>query len=101
MRAFAHLLYRLTFTPGRNGKLTFMRASFARAPAPERGGALASLTGALDFNEAKPQFIRKAVEARMDSQLFALSYDYVGDLAETVALVWLARPGANREPELS
>jgi DNA ligase-1 len=25
----------------------------------------------------------------------------VGDLAETVALVWPARPGANREPELS
>src|SRR5439155_1830310 len=28
-------------------------------------------------------------------------YDYVGDMAETVALVWPARPGANREPELS
>ena len=36
----------------------------------------------------------------MDPQLFALSYDYVGDLAETVALVWPAKPGANREPEL-
>ena len=37
----------------------------------------------------------------MDPQLFGWSYDYVGDLAETVALVWPARPGANREPELS
>ena len=37
----------------------------------------------------------------MDPQLFWWSYDYVGDLAETVALVWPARPGANREPELS
>ena len=46
-------------------------------------------------------FIRKAVEERMDPQLFWWSYDYVGDLAETVALVWPARPGANREPELS
>ena len=36
----------------------------------------------------------------MDPQLFALSYDFVGDLAETVALVWPAKPGANREPEL-
>jgi len=41
------------------------------------------------------------VEARMDPVLFGWSYDYVGDLAETVALVWPARPGANREPELS
>jgi DNA ligase-1 len=37
----------------------------------------------------------------MDAQLFAWSYDYVGDLAETVALVWPEKPGANREPDLS
>ncbi|MBV9548402.1 MAG: cisplatin damage response ATP-dependent DNA ligase [Alphaproteobacteria bacterium] len=100
MRAFARLLDRLAFTPARNGKLTLLRDYFSAAPDPERGWALASLTGALTFNEAKPQFIRKAVEARMDGVLFSLSYDYVGDLAETVALVWPALPGANREPEL-
>src|SRR5262249_30532887 len=27
--------------------------------------------------------------------------DFVGDLAETVALIWPAKPGANREPDLS
>jgi hypothetical protein len=73
----------------------------ARDPDPERGWVLAALTGALSFNAAKPAFIRKAVESRMDAQLFAWSYDYVGDLAETVALVWPERPGANREPDLS
>ncbi|HSZ73534.1 MAG TPA: cisplatin damage response ATP-dependent DNA ligase, partial [Rhizomicrobium sp.] len=62
---------------------------------------LAALSGALSFDTAKPSFIRKAIEARMDETLFALSYDYVGDLAETVALVWPAKPGANREPDLS
>jgi len=45
--------------------------------------------------------IRKAVEARVDPQLFRWSYDYVGDLAETAALIWPAKPGANREPELN
>ena len=30
--------------------------------------------------------------------LLALSYDYVGDLAETVALIWPARDGANAPP---
>ncbi|MEI9932617.1 MAG: cisplatin damage response ATP-dependent DNA ligase [Rhizomicrobium sp.] len=101
MRAFAHLLDRLAFTPGRNGKLVLVRDFLRTQPDPERGWALASLTGALSFDAAKPGFIRKAVEARMDPQLFALSYDHVGDLAETVALVWPAKPGANREPELS
>ncbi|HEY2070131.1 MAG TPA: cisplatin damage response ATP-dependent DNA ligase [Rhizomicrobium sp.] len=101
MRAFAHLLDRLAFTPGRNGKLVLVRDFLRDQPDPERGWALASLTGALSFDVAKPGFIRKAVEARMDPELFALSYDHVGDLAETVALVWPAKPGANREPDLS
>jgi DNA ligase-1 len=100
MRAFARLLDQLSFTPSRNAKLTLLRDYLAGAPDPERGWALASLTGALRFDAAKPAFIRKAAEARQDPQLFALSYDFVGDLAETVALVWPARPGANREPEL-
>ncbi len=101
MRAFAELLDRLSLTASRNAKLTLLRDHFAGAPDPDRGWALAALTGDLTFDAAKPAFIRKAVEARMDPVLFGWSYDYVGDLAETVALVWPARPGANREPELS
>ncbi len=101
MRGFANLLDRLAFTPQRNGKLTLLRDFMRDTPDPERGWALASLTGELAFDAAKPAFIRKAVEARMDGALFAMSYDYVGDLAETVALVWPAKPGANRQPELS
>ena len=101
MRAFARLLDRFAFTPARNGKLTLLSDYFREAPDPERGWALAALTGALSFEAAKPSFIRKAVESRMDAALFHLSYDYVGDLAETVALVWPAKHGANREPELS
>jgi DNA ligase-1 len=100
MKAFARLLDQLAFTPSRNAKLTLLRDYLGSAPDPERGWALASLTGALSFDAAKPGFIRKAAEARLDPQLFALSYDFVGDLAETVALVWPSRPGANREPEL-
>ncbi len=101
MRGFANLLDRLAFTPQRNGKLTLLRDFMRDTADPERGWALAALTGELSFDAAKPAFIRKAVEARMDGQLFAMSYDYVGDLAETVALVWPATPGANREPDLS
>jgi DNA ligase-1 len=101
MRAFAELLDRLSLTASRNAKLTLVRDYLRAAPDPDRGWALAALTGDLSFNAAKPAFIRKAVEARMDPLLFRWSYDYVGDLAETVALVWPAKPGANREPELS
>ncbi|MFN4178455.1 cisplatin damage response ATP-dependent DNA ligase [Phenylobacterium sp.] len=101
MRAFAHLLDRLALTASRNAKLTLVRDFLREQPDPDRGWALATLTGELTFSAAKPAAIRKAVEARMDPVLFGWSYDYVGDLAETVALVWPAVPGANREPDLS
>ena len=101
MRAFVDLLDRLSLTASRNAKLTLVRDYLATTPDPDRGWALAALTGDLSFSAAKPAFIRKAVEERMDAVLFRWSYDYVGDLAETVALVWPTRPGANREPELS
>ena len=101
MRAFAELLDRLSLTASRNAKLTLVTDYLRETPDPDRGWALAALTGDLSFDAAKPAFIRKAVEERMDPQLFWWSYDYVGDLAETVALVWPARPGVNREPQLS
>ena len=101
MRAFARLLDRLSLTASRNAKLVLVRDFLKSQPDPDRGWALAAMTGELTFSAAKPAAIRKAVEARMDPVLFRWSYDYVGDLAETVALVWPAERGANREPELS
>ncbi|MGZ9100701.1 MAG: cisplatin damage response ATP-dependent DNA ligase, partial [Brevundimonas sp.] len=102
MRAFAELLDRLSLTASRNAKLVLLRDYLRVTPDPDRGWALAALTGDLTFDAAKPAMIRKAVEARVDPVLFGWSYDYVGDLAETVALIWPGDPDRrpNREPEL-
>ena len=88
MIRFAQLLEALTFTPARNGKLRLIEEYFSDTPDPERGWALASLTGELVFREAKPAALRDLVYSRVDRELFGWSYDYVGDLAETVALIW-------------
>ena len=103
MRAFAELLDRVSLTASRNAKLVLLRDYLRMTPDPDRGWALAALTGGLSFAEAKPAMIRKAVEGRVDPVLFGWSYDYVGDLAETVALIWPTDPDyrPNREPELS
>ncbi len=101
MRAFAALLDRLVYTPQRNGKLRLIADYFRHAPDPDRGWALAALSDGLDFKGAKPALIRALVEERTDPVLFRWSYDYVGDLAETVALIWPERPGANRPPSLA
>jgi DNA ligase-1 len=99
MKDFAELLERLLFSPGRNSKIALLRDYFARRPDPERGYALAAIAGALDFPGAKPAALRAMAESRTDPEIFALSYDFVGDLAETIALIW---PGisADAPPEL-
>jgi ATP-dependent DNA ligase len=90
---FAALLDALLFTPSRNGKLRLMGEYFAAAPDPERGWALAALTGELVFDEAKPSQVRALAAGRVDPELLGWSYDFVGDLAETVSLIWPAAPG--------
>src|SRR3954453_10382114 len=104
MNRFAELLDRLSFEPSRNNKLRLMTDYFRTTPDPERGYALAALTSALGFQHAKPGLIRALISERVDPTLFYMSYDYVGDLSETVALLWpepasmAAGAGHNRPP---
>ena len=103
MNRFAALLDRLAYEPSRNAKLRLLTGYFRETPDPERGYALAAITGALSFRHAKPGIIRALIAERTDSMLFALSYDYVGDLSETVALMWPVIPlpkgeGGGRRP---
>ncbi|THV24155.1 cisplatin damage response ATP-dependent DNA ligase [Peteryoungia ipomoeae] len=88
MKAFASLLDRLVLTPSRNGKLTLLTNYFRVTPDPDRGYALAALTDGLDIKGVKPALLKELVLERMDPILFQYSYDYVGDLAETISLVW-------------
>ena len=95
MQAFATLLDRLVLTPQRNAKLRLMADYFRTTPDPDRGNALAALTGDLDIPSVKPAMLRALVTARVDETLFYYSYDYVGDLAETIALIWPANAAAD------
>ncbi len=101
MIAFAELLERLVLTPSRNAKVALLRRYFATEPDPDRGIGLAAITGDLAFTAAKPGLIRDLAAARTDPVLFGWSYDYVGDLAETVALMWPATPTAAPPPRLA
>ncbi len=97
MMRFAELLDRLSYEPGRNNKLRLMTEYFRDTRDPERGWALAALTGALSFQHAKPGLIRALIAERTDPVLFELSHDYVGDLSETVALMWPGPHDAQRQ----
>lgn len=88
MRAFAELLDRLAFSPSRNAKLRLMQDYFRAAPDPDRGWALAILTGGLDLKLQVRKALSALMESRTDPELFRMSREYVGDTAETVALLW-------------
>ncbi|MEJ0075127.1 MAG: cisplatin damage response ATP-dependent DNA ligase [Alphaproteobacteria bacterium] len=98
MNHFAALLDRLAYEPSRNAKLRLMTDYFRATPDPDRGYALAAITGALSFRHAKPGIIRALIAERADPVLFELSWDYVGDLSETVALMWPVSPSTRSAP---
>ncbi|MBN9669354.1 cisplatin damage response ATP-dependent DNA ligase [Roseibium aggregatum] len=106
MRAFSELLDRLSLEPRRLAKEALLTRYFKDTPDPDRGYALAALTGGLSFKHAKPALLKSLIGERCDPQLFSLSYDFVGDLSETIALMW---PGSgtsqarspNEEPSLA
>jgi DNA ligase-1 len=98
MRAFSQLLDALVYTRSRNGKLKLIGDYLKRTPDPDRGVALAALTGTLDIPAVKSAVIRGLAEERVDPLLLGMSHNYVGDLAETVALLWPVPLG--NDPEL-
>ena len=91
MQAFSDLLARLIYTRSRNTKLRLIGEYLRVTADPDRGWALAALTGSLDLPGVKPALIRALIEDRVDPVLFRMSREFVGDTAETVALLWPVR----------
>ncbi len=88
MRAFSQLLDDLVYTRSRNTKLKLIGDYLRETPDPDRGYGLAALTGTLDIPAVKGAAVRAIAEERVDPVLLYMSRDYVGDMAETVALLW-------------
>jgi DNA ligase-1 len=88
MRAFSQLLDDLVYTRSRNTKLRLIGDYLKATPDPDRGYGLAALTGTLNIPAVKHAAVRAIAEERVDPVLLYMSRDYVGDMAETVALLW-------------
>jgi DNA ligase-1 len=85
---FAALVDALVYTRSRNGKLELIADYLRTTPDPDRGWALAALTDCLSFPAVKSSTIWSLMFERVDSVLWALSRDFVGDTAETASLLW-------------
>ncbi len=102
MRGFSALLDRLIYTRSRNTKLRLIADYLRATPDPDRGWSLAALTGEIDLPGVKPAAVRALIEARVDPVLYRMSREFLGDSAETVALLWPApspTPGPSPEGE--
>lgn len=88
MEEFAKLLENIIFSPSRNKKINLLVDYFRRTPNPERGYALSLLTSNFKFRYIRNSDLKEITKSRIDSTLFELSYDYVGDMAETISLIW-------------
>ena len=97
MENFAALLDALLYTRSRTAKLRLIADYLLATPDPDRGWALAALTGALDLKAVQPSLLKALMAERVDATLFALSHDFVGDMAETISLLW-PEPAGEKPP---
>jgi DNA ligase-1 len=92
MKRVAELFDALYFTQSHKSKSLLLREYLATAPDPERGYVIAMLAGELNFKFFKRNTIKQLMLERVDETLFALSYDYIGEMSETVAHLWPSLP---------
>ncbi|BBO29324.1 ATP-dependent DNA ligase [Alteromonas sp. I4] len=95
MQAFSELLENLYYTTASNEKQRLLLAYLKNTPDPDRGWAIAALAGTLRFEFFKRHTVKQLMLSRVDPDLFAMSYDYVGEVSETVAHLW---PDATEQP---
>jgi DNA ligase-1 len=100
MRAFADLLDRLYFTYSNLAKTALLHDYLRHTPDPDRGWAVAAIAGELRFDLFKRALVRDLIVERTDPTLFAMSYDYVGETAETVAHLWPPPPDQVSDQDL-
>ena len=98
MEEFAALIDALVYTRSRNRKLALIAEYLRETADPDRGWALAALTGELDFPAVKSSTVRNLMKERVDPVLWSLSRDFVGDTAETASLLWPEPEGFEHNP---
>lgn len=101
MKKFADLLNTLYFTSSHLDKASLLIDYFKSTPDPDRGYALAVMAGTLVFPTFKRTLIKELIQERIDPVLFELSYDYVGDMSDTIALLWQSNAPTEELPTLT
>ncbi len=92
MQAFAALLDRLYFSHSNLAKAAILSDYLRRTPDPDRGFAIGVIAGTVTFQLFKRALVNDLVSERVDPVLLGFSYDYIGEMPETVAHIWPPNP---------
>lgn len=101
MEEFSNLLEQLYYTAGTKAKAQLIADYIANTPDPDRGWAIAAMAGTLRFDFFKRNTVKKLITEHTDPALFAMSYDYVGEVSETVAHLWPYSEPTDNLPSLT
>lgn len=101
MEEFSNLLEQLYYTAGTKAKAQLIADYIANTPDPDRGWAIAAMAGTLRFDFFKRNTVKKLITEHTDPALFAMSYDYVGEVSETVAHLWPYSEPVDKLPSLT
>lgn len=96
MNDFYELLNNLLLTSSTKKKVDIIKKYFDNSEIDEKAWALAILLNRLNKKYLTSSDLKELIKKKIDEELFKYSYDYVGDLAETISLLWKS----NNEKEL-
>lgn len=85
---FSTLLDSLYYTSSTKAKTRLLCEYLTNTPDPDRGWAIAVLSGTLQLEFFSRSTVKNLMLTHCDPVLFAMSYDYVGEMSETVAHMW-------------
>ena len=91
MNRFSNLLNKLLLTTSRNKKKKILFEYFKQAHIKDKAWAFTILTNRFEKKFLKVIELKTLLKSKVDAELFKYSYDYVGDLAETISLIWPKR----------
>ena len=95
MRTLADLTDRLSHTQGKPYRRAILVDYFRHAARPDCGWVAAVLIGEIALPRVGSAALKRLAAERLDETLFTWSRDYVGDLGETIALLWPGLPGGD------
>ena len=88
MNDFADLLENLLLTSSKKKKIDLLTNYFQKSEKRDKGWTFLILTTGIKKKYFNTKDLKELVIKRVGETLFKYSYDYVGDLAETISLLW-------------